>query len=290
MSCVDPKNIPQSLLPLGLSRKKEIDAIGTLYGYSFISRRPADLALDLHRLVHLATRNWLRKEKLPVQWTERAIARLEEVFPDHGHKNRSVWRMYLPHARYVLESDIVDLDGEKRMNLIWRYGNCLYSDGRWNEAEGSFGQVMEIRKRVLGADHPSTLSSMNNLASTYWNQGRWEEAEELQVQVMETSKKKLGADHPDALRSMNILAIIWKAQGRATEAIGLVSECVRLSERVLGASHPHFVSFSNAWAGWAAERADTGASGGGVAEGQERLISQTVLNSELPRAGSRPGV
>ena len=55
---------------------------------------------------------------------------------------------------------------------------------------------METRKTKLGADHPDTLTSMANLASTYRNQGRWEEAEQLEVQVMETSKTKLGEDHP----------------------------------------------------------------------------------------------
>jgi Tetratricopeptide repeat len=42
-------------------------------------------------------------------------------------------------------------------------------------------QVMETRKRVLGKEHPDTLTSMANLASTYGNQGRWKEAEELFV-------------------------------------------------------------------------------------------------------------
>jgi hypothetical protein len=64
---------------------------------------------------------------------------------------------------------------------------CLYSDGRYNEAEVSFMEVAERRKKVLGAEHPDTLTSMANLASTYRNQGRWKEAEELDVQVMETS-------------------------------------------------------------------------------------------------------
>jgi hypothetical protein len=53
-------------------------------------------------------------------------------------------------------------------------------------AEKSFFQGMETFKRVLGEEHPSTLTSMANLASTYRNQGRWKEAEELEVQVMET--------------------------------------------------------------------------------------------------------
>ena len=48
-------------------------------------------------------------------------------------------------------------------------------------------------QEVLGEEHPDTLTSMANLASTYRNQGRWKEAEKLEVQVMETRKTKLGA-------------------------------------------------------------------------------------------------
>jgi Tetratricopeptide repeat len=57
------------------------------------------------------------------------------------------------------------------------------------------------RKRVLGQEHPDTLTSMANLASKYRNQGRWKEAEELEVQVKETRKRVLGQEHPSTLTS-----------------------------------------------------------------------------------------
>ena len=129
MACITPKDIPQSLLPPGPSQKKATDAIGTLDAYSFIIRRLADQALDLHRLVHLATRNWLRTQQLIAQWTERAITRLEEVFPVHEHENRSVWRAYLPHARYALIFDTINQDSANRIRLVWKFGMCLLSDG-----------------------------------------------------------------------------------------------------------------------------------------------------------------
>ena len=62
--------------------------------------------------------------------------------------------------------------------------------------------VMETRKRVLGEEHPDTLTSMYNLASTYRSQGRWKEAEMLEVLVMETRKRVLGEEHPDTLTSI----------------------------------------------------------------------------------------
>ncbi|KAF2807550.1 HET-domain-containing protein [Mytilinidion resinicola] len=244
MACIEPKDIPQSLLPPGASRKKEVDAIGTLTAYSFVIKRPVDKCLDLHRLVHLATRNWLRKEELLAQSTERAILRLGEVFPDYEHYNRTVWRKYLAHASYALEGDIAGEDNKARTSLLWKMGMCLYQEGRWNEAERAFVQVMETCKKVLGQEHPDTLANMANLASTYRNKGRWDEAEELEVQVMEMSKRVLGPEHPDTLSSMNNLSSMWKAIGKQPEALKLIDECVQLSKRVLGVKHPYFLTYS----------------------------------------------
>ena len=61
MACVDPTDIPLALLPTTSPRERGIDAVGTLDAYSFIAKRTAESALDLHRLVHLSTRNWLKK-------------------------------------------------------------------------------------------------------------------------------------------------------------------------------------------------------------------------------------
>jgi hypothetical protein len=48
-------------------------------------------------------------------------------------------------------------------SLAGTYSN----QGRWNEAEQLEVQVMDMRKKLLGADHPDTFGNMGNLASTY---------------------------------------------------------------------------------------------------------------------------
>ena len=52
---------------------------------------------------------------------------------------------------------------------------------------------MELRKRLLGAEHPDTLTSMANLAETYRQQGRWNEAEALNnnIEQIKNSKKRM---------------------------------------------------------------------------------------------------
>ena len=76
------------------------------------------------------------------------------------------------------------------------------------------------------------LTSMANLASTFWSQGQWEEAEELEVEVMETRKDKRRADHPSTLSSMANLAFTWRNQGQHT-TLTLIESCAQAPERVL---------------------------------------------------------
>ena len=58
MSCIDPRDIPKSLLPPDSSQVKQQNALGPLKAYSFITGQTDDITVSLYRLVHLATRNW----------------------------------------------------------------------------------------------------------------------------------------------------------------------------------------------------------------------------------------
>ncbi|KAI9711315.1 MAG: hypothetical protein M1820_002302 [Bogoriella megaspora] len=62
MAYAESKGGPLTLLPPDDSNKRQTDAIGLLDAYAFVTRRDGDQLLDLHRLVHLATRNWLRQK------------------------------------------------------------------------------------------------------------------------------------------------------------------------------------------------------------------------------------
>ena len=90
---------------------------------------------------------------------------------------------------------------------------------------------MDMRKKLLGAEHPQTLTSMANLASTYRNQGRWNEAEQLEIRVMKMRKKLLGAEHPDTLISMANLACTYRDQGRIFESGILELEVINIKTR-----------------------------------------------------------
>jgi tetratricopeptide (TPR) repeat protein len=235
-ACVDQKDILLDLLPRSSSREGE-EAVKVLSRYGLVSRRPAESSIDLHQLVHKSLRGWLRGQGRLDEWTRTATRELNRVFPPHDHSSRSKWRRLLPHARYILSHSTGKQQGSDREGLVWNCAMVLHNDGRWQEAEGLFVQVMETRKRVLGEEHLDTLTSISNLALTYANQGRWKEAEELEVQVMETRKRVLGEEHLDTLISIGNLASTYRNQGRWKEAEELDVQVMETRKRVLREEH-----------------------------------------------------
>ncbi|KAI3120553.1 hypothetical protein CBS147326_9437 [Penicillium roqueforti] len=212
MACINPRNIPQRLLPSQLSEKQKIDALGLLSAYSFTNSQ--DAGINMHRLVQIATRNWLRRNGLFSDWIKKVVDRMQEVFPDSYYTNRGIWREYLPHALAVVHEDEFGIKEGHHQELIQNIADCLASDGRYYEAEPLYTELLEWNQEKDGHEHPSTLASMSNLASTYWNQGRWNEAEKLEVQVIETSETVLGVEHPSTLTSMANLASTYRDQGQ----------------------------------------------------------------------------
>ena len=68
---------------------------------------------------------------------------------------------------------------------------------RYAEAEQLTREVLADRRRLLGEDHPDTLTSRATLARLAARQGRRGEAEELYLQVIADRTRVLGSGHPD---------------------------------------------------------------------------------------------
>ncbi|KAL4777600.1 hypothetical protein BDW60DRAFT_173483 [Aspergillus nidulans var. acristatus] len=249
MACINPRDIPESLLPEAPSRKKKIDAIGLLKAFSFVSEQVKNHTLSLHRLVHLTTRNWLRREQQFGLQIQKTASHLNQVFPDNDHKNQQVWREYLPHALLLVTESQFQRERENYTILVQSVGRCLNTDGRYSEAAVLFEDIVQLQRRKRGDNDPSTLASMANLAWTYINQGQWKEAEELAVQgrwkeaeelgvrVMEAYSQALGPEHPNTLTTAAHLIMTYICQGRWKEAEELGVQVKQIRSRVLGPEH-----------------------------------------------------
>ncbi|KAK3935926.1 putative kinesin light chain [Diplogelasinospora grovesii] len=231
------KDIPESLLSPARNTQT-VEAIGALKAYAFITQREGRDTFDVHRLVRLAMQNWLDKGGELEECITRAIQRLAEAFPFPEHENRDVWVKYLPHAQTALEFRKGSSDEETESYLLYNVAVSYHILGKYKEAEQMCRQTLELKEKVLGKEHPGTLSSMNNLAETLRHQGKYEEAGQMHRQTLELREKVLGKEHPDTLSSINNLANVLKEQGKDEEAGQMHRQTLELKEKVLGKEHP----------------------------------------------------
>jgi hypothetical protein len=68
--------------------------------------------------------------------------------------------------------------------------------------------LLGARRRVLGEEHPDTLTSANDLAASLLLQGKYAEAEEMLQAVLAARRRVLGSVHPDALATAESLRFV----------------------------------------------------------------------------------
>src|SRR5262249_39492243 len=121
-------------------------------------------------------------------------------------------------------------------------GQTYLDLGLYPAARTQLERALELHRRVLGAQNPETLKTLNRLGRTVLFQGKYPEAEELLRQSLELQRRLLGPEHPDTLRSMNNLASVYDAQGKYVQAEALHSQTLEIKRRVLGPEHPDTLS------------------------------------------------
>jgi tetratricopeptide (TPR) repeat protein len=101
-----------------------------------------------------------------------------------------------------------------------------------------FRRALESRERVLGKEHPQTLTSVNSLAECLRALGDAAGALPLHRRALESRERVLGKEHPDTLASVNNLAGCLYALGDAAGALPLFRRAADGFDSLLGPGHP----------------------------------------------------
>ena len=99
-------------------------------------------------------------------------------------------------------------------------------------------RCVDLRREVLGEDHPETIDSLSDLAGGLQELGDFEAAEAMQRQAFEASTRVLGAEHLDTLNCLTHLASVLDSLARYEEAEAALRKVIEVKSRVLGAESP----------------------------------------------------
>jgi hypothetical protein len=125
--------------------------------------------------------------------------------------------------------------------------------GRVGEAIKLLQDVLADVVRVLGPEHPGTLTTRHNIAHWTGEAGRADEAIKLLQNVLADVVRVLGPEHPDTLLTRHNIAHWTGGSGRVDEAIKLLHDVLAAQERVLGSDHPDTLSTRHNIASWTGE-------------------------------------
>ncbi|TRX96992.1 hypothetical protein FHL15_002298 [Xylaria flabelliformis] len=195
VSFIEPKAIPQTILPGPWVEEEMEHAIGVLCGYAFLVRRGHENTFDMHR-------------------------------------NRSKWREYLPHAQHALQVT-QEYQNVKRFDLFYLIGRCLYEDRRFKEAIIALEKTVQWREQHLSEEDDNLLGPEHALAHAYLGDRRIKEAIEIFEHVVAVRRDRLEEEDSRRLTSEHELARAYLEDRKIKEAIMIFEHVVAIEENTL---------------------------------------------------------
>jgi tetratricopeptide (TPR) repeat protein len=206
-SALDPADVPT-----------HIEMINKLTSYSLVSRQrvDGDTLITVHRLMQTAANYNFERNK---EWVDCCLTIAESVL-NYTYGTREEFDEFatnLPHiaeiARHV-ETHLTDDDSRERTAYIYaEIGTGLYNQGDYVKALEWYYKALAIREKVLGAEHPSTATTYNNIAVVYFDEGKFSEARDLFCRAFIVFIICELAEHPNAKSLMDATHLSYGKAG-----------------------------------------------------------------------------
>ena len=158
-------------------------------------------------------------------------------------------------------------ESRQRREAESNLASALIKAHRGDEAERILRRLHETEAMLLGAEHPTVLTTAHNLAASLTVQRSFvaaerierevlramrsvlgeddletmssAEAETLGREVLSSKARVLGPEHPDTLTCTHNLACVVSMLGRHREACAMLRATLEAQLRVVGLEHPH---------------------------------------------------
>ena len=148
----------------------------------------------------------LRQELVRVNVTDAAAAMID--------------RTILKPAVKTIETQFKD-DPATDASLRQALADLYRAIGQYPAALPLQESALATRRRVLGEEHPDTITSINNMGVLLQSQGKLAEAEPYYRDALEKSRRVLGEEHPNTIISVSLMLRLKLDQRAPREALKL---------------------------------------------------------------------
>ena len=165
------------------------------------------------------------------------------------NKNKYIKKKFYEKFQKIIitfEENILNNDNLLISTTTMKTKAQLYESQRnYIESERLIKKALDIKKKLLGNDHPDVAELLNYLALIYKKNNKLIESELLYKKALRIRMKKLGKEHPDVAITIYNLANLYYSQKRNEKAIQLFTKSLKLTENTLGNDHPRVACILN---------------------------------------------
>lgn len=128
-------------------------------------------------------------------------------------------------------------DDTARATIINQMGVAQNKQHQYTDAQKSFSEALELRKKLLGDSDPTTLQTMSNLALATYKTGDEVAAEKLYLECIER-KRKVAPNSESLAKSLTNLANLYADERNCNTARKLYLEAADIDSALFGSSSP----------------------------------------------------
>jgi tetratricopeptide (TPR) repeat protein len=214
-------------------------ALAVIQRYSLLRRSSRARTLSIHRLVQAVLQDAMPHEERE-QWTERAIAALQALFPDVRQQEWGHWdtcSRLLPHALTLADITAPHKQSLDLAAVLTRAADYLCQRAQYTKAEPLYQHALQIYEQTLGSSHPQTTLPLNGLGGLYAELGRYTKAELLYQRALQTLDQTPGGTHPETPHTLLNLANLHLHQGHFQQAEPLYQRSLQIWEQTPDDKH-----------------------------------------------------
>lgn len=195
------------------------DDVATLRDYSMIILAGIDNTFEMHGLVQLSTKIWLKHNGLEEYFLNQYVILMDDSFPSGRYETWETCRSLFAHVEAAIRyRPRNESTRTKWANLLRNGAYYALLQDRYTVAEKMALEAKKTHGDIFGSESEEALESTLLLASVLSYKRLYAEAEKLVVQTIVTLKSKLGKCHSSTLACMAFLTSIYRYQGRWKEA------------------------------------------------------------------------
>jgi tetratricopeptide (TPR) repeat protein len=123
------------------------------------------------------------------------------------------------------------------LSKMYYFGAVLHADGKFEEAEQNFRQLLSLREKVLGPDHADTIAALDAICESLCSLGKYKESMKILDEELQRCERAFGPEHELTIKTLRNMGNVYRIQGDPQLASSVLLRALELSEKLFGPEH-----------------------------------------------------